>query len=405
MFSFKNNVYWIKGHIRSCIYDFNTCKLYHCTKEETNFVQWIIGKTCSELHFTDLQKSYFDFLVQKNIIVASEQLNTGDMYDLHMPAAIDFSWIEVTNRCNLKCIHCYDESCIESSEIMDFTDFQYVIDELTTYGIHKIQIIGGEPLLLKNELKRMILYAKDKFDYIEVFTNGTLIDIGWVEFFRQYNIRIALSVYSYIPEMHDTVTQSKGSFSHTCANIRLLKEYDIKYRVANVIMKGISIGDKNTDLFTLNPQKDIVRMTGRAKLDLLTDDLIKRRLITESSFTKPLNVKLINRIMRGHNCFSRRLYISATLNVYPCVMERRLCHGNLKNHHLNDIVQDRILKFDKDCIKECSECEFKYCCHDCRPDSISNKINAKPWYCTYKPLEGEWYDIEEYVKSIKNTNY
>ena len=84
-----------------------------------------------------------------------------------------------------------------------------------------------------------------------------------------------------------------------------------------------------------------------------------------------------------HNCFSYKFYIDARLNLYPCVMERRIKYGNLKNDNIVNIINDNVvpINFTKDNINGCKECEFRYCCFDCRPDSLSNNIKAKPWYC------------------------
>ncbi len=93
-----------------------------------------------------------------------------------------------------------------------------------------------------------------------------------------------------------------------------------------------------------------------------------------------------------HNCFSYKLYIDSKLNIYPCVMERRISYGNLKNANLKQLLQKNIetVNFTKDNIDSCKECEFRYCCFDCRPDSLLNDFHAKPWYCTYNPKKGEW---------------
>lgn len=86
------------------------------------------------------------------------------------------------------------------------------------------------------------------------------------------------------------------------------------------------------------------------------------------------------------------------MNVYPCVMERRIKHGSLKNNKLKDILDNNIFNITKDSIEECKECEFRYCCFDCRPDSLGKSILKKPWYCSYIPEKGEWKNI----KSLKD---
>ena len=84
-------------------------------------------------------------------------------------------------------------------------------------------------------------------------------------------------------------------------------------------------------------------------------------------------------------------------------MERRLSHGNLKNATLENILSSEILSFNKDKIKECSECEFRYACYDCRPDSLTEDIQEKPYYCTYNVRNGFWKNADDVVQTILNS--
>ena len=81
-------------------------------------------------------------------------------------------------------------------------------------------------------------------------------------------------------------------------------------------------------------------------------------------------------------------------------MERRISLGNLRGHHLKDIISPDITNMNKDRIQECSECEFRYCCHDCRADLNGMELHAKCWYCTYDPLFGKWEDEESFLDSL-----
>lgn len=104
--------------------------------------------------------------------------------------------------------------------------------------------------------------------------------------------------------------------------------------------------------------------------------------------------------MTGHNCFYSRIYISVNLDVYPCVMERRFKHCNIAE--CGDIVlNESIRKQNKDAIEECSGCEFRYVCFDCRPNSLSNDAYEKPWYCIYEPKKGIWKDADEFVIELR----
>lgn len=62
-------------------------------------------------------------------------------------------WCEVTKRCNLKCVHCYN------GDIKEHDDFEPNLDGLfkriyegLRVGADKIQFIGGEPFTISSIL-------------------------------------------------------------------------------------------------------------------------------------------------------------------------------------------------------------------------------------------------------------
>ena len=119
-----------------------------------------------------------------------------DIKNLITDFNINFVWIEICTFCNLKCKHCYNESSAQRHEIMSFEDFTSVCQELLDIGIKKVQLIGGEPFCHKN-IMEMLQYAADRFEFVEVFTNGILINEEWCKFFKKNHIHVAMSIYSY----------------------------------------------------------------------------------------------------------------------------------------------------------------------------------------------------------------
>lgn len=400
----SNNVYLVKGKAKDCIYDLNEKKLYHIQKGFSDLIEQVCTIDTAMLSLSDEESEAVEKLKKAGLIDSSEEMQPlPDIKNLTMDFSISFVWIEICTFCNLKCKHCYNESSAQCHEIMAFEDFTNVCQELLNIGVNKVQLIGGEPFCHKN-IKEMLQYAADRFDFVEVFTNGILINEEWCKFFKENGIHVALSIYSYDAKEHDKVTLQNGSHDKTVHTVELLKEYDIPHRIATVYMKDIDVGEKNTDLYTLNPDKDVIRMAGRGNIGLLTHDLLKRKLITKETFTHALNPEDITCNINGNRCFSSRLYISANLEVYPCVMERRISHGNLKNGNLKNLIKDSIQKFNKDKVDGCKECEFRYTCYDCRPDSLSDNIYAKPYYCSYDVDKGEWLDEDKVIGKILSTN-
>ena len=400
-YSFTNDVFIVNGSAKSCIYDLKTGKLYSLNKRLADKVNQINNEAIEIGCIDEDVQGVFKQFIDLGLLEVSAIHRKRDIDEIkEKDAGIKFAWIEITSKCNLRCKHCYNESDVKCDSVMSLSDFKCVIDYLIQLKVPKIQIIGGEPFFDKKLLKKMLDYACGKFEFIEIFTNGTLIfEEEWFDYLKNNNIHIALSVYSYNAADHDGVTGQAGTLKKTNETIKKLKKRDIPYRVCNVLMKDVSLGKKNHNLYTLNEKKDIVRMSGRASFELLDDELIEKKLITKETFSKSVTKAFCKRLISGHNCFRNKIYISANLEVYPCVMERRMSHGSLKNGNFS--LSDKIRFFTKEYVEECSKCEYKYACYDCRPDAISTDIKAKPWYCTYNPELGVWEDKQEFIAKLK----
>jgi len=80
----------------------------------------------------------------------------------------------LTNRCNLKCLHCYASAGSESYELTTEQCFE-IIDKLSEFKVPLILFSGGEPLL-RDDIFDIAEYAKKKKIGAVLSTNGTLID-------------------------------------------------------------------------------------------------------------------------------------------------------------------------------------------------------------------------------------
>jgi radical SAM protein with 4Fe4S-binding SPASM domain len=166
-------------------------------------------------------------------------------------------------------------------------------------------------------------------------------------------------------------------------------------------MKDIQTGSF-ADYSHVQIKKDFVRLTGRGNLALYDNDLLKAKLITKKTFQHKMNQQQVLRTISYNKCFSSKIYIDCELNVYPCVMERRICHGSIaEDLSIQDVLQNEIISLNKDKVEGCSDCEYRYACYDCRPDSISDDIKTNPWYCSYDPYNGEWQDINEFINKLQ----
>ena len=92
---------------------------------------------------------------------------------------IDYLRISITDRCNLRCVYCMPEKgiCqISHEEILTYDEITRICQCMTTLGIHKIKLTGGEPLTRKNcaDLVAM-LKGLPGIEKVTLTTNGVLL--------------------------------------------------------------------------------------------------------------------------------------------------------------------------------------------------------------------------------------
>ena len=398
-YSLNKEVFLVQGPVNSLIYDIPNNSLYQVDKPTHDFIIKAVSGEVVDSHDVELLQE----LVDSGILVVSDKAVRFQSIDEYLNSnmrKISFAWIELTNSCNLRCVHCYNEKADIRKRFMTYDDFVKAVDGLVALGISKIQLIGGEPFTMKRELLfDMMDYLSPKVDSFEIFVNGTLTTADDLdEIKRRYsNVAIATSLHSYIESEHEKVTNVKGSYAKTVALIRHAKGIGLPVRYVGTLMSNLDIGEQ---LDFGNPsRRDYIRMSGRANMKLYNRRLLREKAITPDYFKFD---DLKDRIMYNHNesCFATHLYIGSDLNVYPCPMERRLCHGNLRDGNVGDMLKEDILNYSKANVDSCKDCEYRYICLDCRPDSLGGGINEKPWYCTYHPETASWDDFDTFADAL-----
>ena len=382
-----SGVYPVTGKAGACLYDLTHRKLWHIGKEYADLL-----KVCAEgvkTVLSDAERHALEQLAENGLICFGEAAGLPDIAELRRKTAVKQAWITVCDACNLRCIHCYHDSAPERRAFMALADYRHACRELLAAGIRRVQLIGGEPLC-HPDIETMLTEAAGQFEWTEIFTNGTLLTWEICKLLAKCGVYAAVSVYSYLPEMHDRVTGRKGSHAQTLHGIEMLRAAGVPVRTAAVHMKGIETGERNTDLYTISPVHDMIRMSGRANAHLLTPELLRRKQITKDRFRAPLDPERVADAVSGNPCFAKKICIETDLRVYPCIMERRLTHGSLRDHPLTELLKPEITGLSKDKIAGCCDCEYRYACPQCLPDALTDNPYAKPYYCTYDEQNGRW---------------
>ncbi|TFG85221.1 MAG: radical SAM protein [Spirochaetales bacterium] len=137
----------------------------------------------------------------------------------------------VTRKCNLDCVGCYAKALRPQGEVAaELSDdrFMELFEEALELGTGVLMLAGGEPLLRRSLLERAALL---KGPLIPVFTNGLLVDEGWMDLFGRGSL---VPVFSIEGDASHT-SQRRGSGIHE----RVLKSMEaLKARGA---LFGVSV--------------------------------------------------------------------------------------------------------------------------------------------------------------------
>lgn len=132
--------------------------------------------------------------------------------------------VELTRRCNLRCIHCYagPAPAADAAAELSTADWHRLLDEVSHAGCLYLLLTGGEPLL-RRDFREIYRHAKENGLLVTLFTNATLIDDAIADFFAEYPPRsIEISLYGAGPAVHDAITGVPGSFQEGLKGIQRL---------------------------------------------------------------------------------------------------------------------------------------------------------------------------------------
>ncbi len=148
--------------------------------------------------------------------------------------------IELTYRCNLKCMHCFSSSPRITEELTT-EDWFSLIDELFAIRVPNVFLSGGEPLLREDFLD-IARYLKARNIGACLLTNGTLLTPDLVRVIKKETsiFKIELNLDSHIPEIYDMFRGVKGAFERSVEAIKLCLEERISFRV-NVTVTKLNI--------------------------------------------------------------------------------------------------------------------------------------------------------------------
>ncbi len=259
---------------------------------------------------------------------------------------------ELTQRCNLRCVHCLFTHDVGDELRTD--DIFFILDQLRRLGVLCLSLSGGE-IFTRRDIGEILAYLEEERFLLTLYTNGTLIDETLLDGIVSLKpFRVEISVYGATPEVHDAVTRVPGSFHRTTRTMEALAETGVP-----VIFKGFLLKPNFHERFRM---MDLAKQIGVAyafdfnlmpmedgRLDNLAVGLSIDQIrtiyqeVNHEGLILRNTVKIKTRdsqLPRGGNviCNPGRISgcISSTGDVFPCPT-LRIPMGNLKTQSFEEI--------------------------------------------------------------------
>lgn len=390
-----NHLYLVEGSVRWGLYDLQTETVTLLDEESGTFLNEL-----AKLSLEPDQKRAF--LSENAPLIWQKADELGICTRLFEPDSsvgpsgipLDLLWLEVTDICNERCVHCYAESGPERTTSMSVELAREIISQAHEQGFRKLQFVGGEPFAHRS-LRQMVEYAHGLgFPEIEIFTNLTIPKEHDLAHLKTLGIKIATSLLGPNPEVHDACTRTPRSFERWYRNIKLVQELGIPYRIGVVRMR------QNQDLMSaieqflraedlLKPgepfEPDDLRPTGRG--DGTT--VFPTTLLDHGLFLT-ITPNFFHQSRHYNPCWRGEIAVATDGAVYPCVFSRSFSVGNLNNQTLSDLLdqlKQSYWSITLDQVDQCRGCELRNACMDCRALSLNSGrgLYGGPVRCSYDP--------------------
>ena len=147
---------------------------------------------------------------------------------------------ELTDRCNLRCVHCYinqPAGSLESrSKEMDSGEVKQLLDWIADAGCLFLTLTGGE-VMLRPDFAQIYKHARQRGFLVSVFTNGTLLTPQIADLLAEIPpVAVEITLYGATQETYERVTGIAGSFERCLRGIRLLMERGVKLRLKTFVI-------------------------------------------------------------------------------------------------------------------------------------------------------------------------
>ncbi len=335
--------------------------------------------------------------------------------------------LNLTERCNLACAHCYlDAKVLKEGAVDELQtgDLKRVLDEIAEVGPEAMVVLtGGEPML-RRDLPELARHASGLGLMVVVGTNGMLLRADRLAELQQAGVAgVGISVDSLNPKTHDDFRGKKGAWAKTMQGIDACKDAGMPFQIHFSATDETADEIDNMVGFARDAGAMVLNVffmvcTGRGEkysgISAEKYDHVLRRVAKAAKEEKHLMVRAkcaphFKRIAiemdpewpitaaHGYDaggCIAATHYARITPNgdVTPCPFMENSC-GSVRDQSFADIWENApVLKSLRAPRLEgrCGACEFQKLCGGCRarPLALNGNMMGEDSLCTYQPQGG-----------------
>lgn len=396
----------------------NDARDFYCMLEQDGFV--VSGKTSQECDEKDTRFSYkiLEPEIEKNdcypIAMRPEKSTQGflEEYFEGKPQLTNLH-IEITSKCNERCIHCYIPHDNKVSDIEPDL-FYDVLNQSRKMRLLHLTLSGGEPMMHMNFCD--FLRKCREYDFsVNVLSNLALLNNEIItEMKANRLLGVQVSLYSMDSNVHDEITQIKGSFEKTKNAILKLIENDIPLQISCPIMKQnkncyvevldwakkhkIHAGDDYVIIARYNHTTQ--NLTNRLSIDEIKA-VISDKIVNDTKYLEQMEREAEKKKNDTPNdvvcsvCHSS-ICIADNGNVYPCAGWQDYIVGNVKETSLKEIWDNSekvqyLRSLRKQDLPKCIQCPEKEYCTMCmvrnaNEHPLGDPLAVNEYFCSIAKL-------------------
>lgn len=134
----------------------------------------------------------------------------------------------ITRACNLKCVHCYNDSgAAKANDELSTDEAKAVLDDLAQFGVPSVLFSGGEPII-RPDLFELIEYAVERGLRTVISTNGTLITTDIAKKIKQHGVSYVGISLDGIGEINDKFRGISGAYNKAVEGIKNCQDEDVR---------------------------------------------------------------------------------------------------------------------------------------------------------------------------------